>query len=115
MKYFAKLDESNIVLTVVPVHEGAAASEAKGIEFLKNTFGHESWKECSKDHSMRKNPAKIGGTYDEGRDAFTPAKPFPSWILNETTCDWDPPVALPEGEAPHRWDEENGAWVQVSL
>ena len=40
MKYFAKLDESNIVLTVVPVHEGAAATEAKGIEFLKKTYGH---------------------------------------------------------------------------
>ena len=115
MKYFAKLDENNIVLNVEPVNEGAAATEAKGIEFLNKTHGHASWKECSKDKSMRKNPAMLGGTYDEGRDAFIPAKPFPSWTLNETTCDWDPPVAIPESDTAHRWDEGSGAWVEVSL
>jgi hypothetical protein len=114
MKYFAKLDENNIVLTVVPVHADVADTEANGIKFLKKIFKHDSWKECSKDHSMRKNPAKIGGTYDAGRDAFIPAKPFPSWTLNDSTCDWDPPVAVPESDTPHRWDEESGDWVQVS-
>jgi hypothetical protein len=30
------------------------------------------------------------------RDAFIEPKPFNSWILNEDTCRWEAPVALPE-------------------
>jgi len=111
MKYFAKLDDNNTVLTVAPVHEGSAATEAKGIAFLEKIYGPSSWKECSIDKSMRKNSPFIGGTYDEGRDAFIPPKPFPSWILNETTCDWDPPVPRPNSSVSHGWDEENSSWV----
>jgi hypothetical protein len=44
---------------------------------------------------FRKNYAGIGYTYDEDRDAFIPKKPFNSWILNETTCHWEAPVAIP--------------------
>jgi hypothetical protein len=33
---------------------------------------------------FRKNYAGIGYTYDAGRDAFIPPKPYNSWVLNET-------------------------------
>ena len=41
---------------------------------------------------IRKRFAGIGDTYDETRDAFITPKPYPSWILNETTCEWEAPV-----------------------
>jgi hypothetical protein len=69
--------------------------------------------------AFRKNYAGLGYTYDAGRDAFIPPKPYNSWLLNEDTCLWDAPVAMPEdagtGEPPKRytWDEETISWVEV--
>ena len=69
--------------------------------------------------AFRKNYAGLGYTYDAGRDAFIPPKPYNSWVLNETTCLWDAPVAMPAdagtGEPPKRytWNEETTSWVLV--
>src|SRR6056297_1118100 len=46
--------------------------------------------------ALRFNYAGIGFTYDEDRDAFIPPKPYPSWVLDEGTCLWVAPVALPD-------------------
>jgi hypothetical protein len=53
--------------------------------------------------ALRKNYAGIGYSYDIQRDAFIPPKPFNSWILNETTCLWEPPVTRPATEL--EWNE----------
>ena len=69
--------------------------------------------------AFRKNYAGLGYTYDAERDAFIPPKPFASWVLNEDSCLWDAPVAMPEdagtGEPPKRysWDEDSLNWVEV--
>ena len=42
-----------------------------------------------------KNQPGIGGTYDETLNAFIASKPYPSWNLNEETCEWEPPVPKP--------------------
>lgn len=65
--------------------------------------------------SLRKNYAGIGFTYDEVRDAFIPLKPFDSWVLNETSCLWEAPVAYPEDGGLYRWDEETQTWNLLSL
>jgi hypothetical protein len=64
---------------------------------------------------LRKNYAGIGYSYDAGRDAFIPPKPFASWTLNDTTCLWDAPVAYPTDGKVYSWDEANGNWVEVVL
>ena len=64
---------------------------------------------------LRKNYAGIGYSYDAGRDAFIPPKPFASWTLNDTTCLWDAPVAMPTDGKLYSWDEANGNWVEVVL
>ena len=63
---------------------------------------------------QRKNYAGIGYTYDETRDAFIPPKPFPSWVLNETTCLWDAPVAYPDNGGEYQWNEETTSWDEVT-
>ena len=63
--------------------------------------------------SLRKNYAGIGYTYDEDRDAFIPPKPFNSWILNETTCLWNAPVAYPTDGKRYNWNEEIKNWELV--
>jgi hypothetical protein len=63
---------------------------------------------------LRKNYAGIGYTYDTQRDAFIPPKPFASWVLNEDTCLWDAPVAMPDDGKQYQWNEDTQAWVEVT-
>ena len=64
---------------------------------------------------LRKNYAGIGYSYDAGRDAFIPPKPFASWTLNDTTCLWDAPVAMPTDGKVYTWNEETVNWVEVVI
>jgi hypothetical protein len=62
---------------------------------------------------LRKNYAGIGYTYDADRDAFYSPSPYPSWSLDEETCDWNPPVAHPNDGTPYCWDEATLSWIKV--
>jgi hypothetical protein len=62
---------------------------------------------------LRKNYAGIGYTYDTTRDAFIPPRPYPSFVLNEDTCLWDPPVPQPTDGSIYTWNEATGAWVAM--
>ena len=118
MAHFAKLDLNNIVTQVVVVNndvllENGAESEQKGINFLEELFEEGTWKQTSYNGTIRKNYAGVGYKYDVTRDAFIPPKPYASWILNETTCQWEAPVAHPN-DALYNWDEANQQWVYAS-
>ena len=63
--------------------------------------------------ALRKNYAGIDYTYSTSLDAFIPPKPHPSWVLNETTCLWEAPVALPDDDQYYKWDETNTQWIVV--
>lgn len=65
--------------------------------------------------ALRKNYAGIGYTYDAQRDAFIPPQPYASWTLDEFSCLWNPPVAMPQDGKPYRWDEPTLAWVEIAL
>jgi hypothetical protein len=60
---------------------------------------------------FRKNYAGEGYTYDPVRDAFYGPQPFESWTLNEDTCSWESPVAIPEDGNSYLWDEETKNWI----
>lgn len=61
----------------------------------------------------RFNYAGIGFTYDTARDAFIAPKPFASWVLDEATCRWTAPVAMPNAGGPWTWDEGTESWIAV--
>jgi hypothetical protein len=93
MAHFAKLDENNVVITVVVVNNSellvdGVESEAKGVEFLVSLFGDSNWKQTSYNATIRKNSAGIGYTYDSNRDAFIAPKPSNNYVLDEQTCQW---------------------------
>jgi len=117
MAHFAKLDENNVVLEVHTVHnnellQDGVESEAKGIQFLVDwSGGYTNWKQTSYNRRIRKNYAGFGYTYDAQRDAFIPPQPFPSWVLNEETCLWDAPVAMPDDDQFYKWDESTTSWI----
>ena len=119
MAHFAKIGLNNKVISVHSVHDNelkdsnGVEQENIGIEFLTNLHGWAVWKQTSYNGNFRKNHAGIGYTYDEDRDAFIPKKPYNSWILNETTCLWEAPVAYPDDGKIYLWNEETTSWDLV--
>lgn len=112
MTYFAKLGLNSKVLDVVILDD--MASEIASIEYLFSATGYPFWVQYSNDNSFRKNPARNGFTYDESLDAFIPPRPFPSWTLNEETCQWDSPTPCPGVDNEDwMWDEDNTSWTQL--
>jgi len=62
---------------------------------------------------LRKNYAGVGYTYDAERDAFIPPKPYASWVLNETTCQWGAPTPMPVEEGKmFVWNEPTTSWIE---
>lgn len=116
MAHFAKLDETNTIVDVIVVNNDVIEnlpfpeSESIGVGFCQNLFGG-NWKQTSYNRSFRKNYASIGGMYDSNLDAFIPAKPYPSWLLNTNTCLWDAPVSYPDDGKRYLWDESTLSWV----
>jgi hypothetical protein len=64
--------------------------------------------------ALRKNYAGVGYTYDKDKDAFYAPKPYASWTLNEDSCQWEAPVALPDDGNEHEWDEDTKQWIRVN-
>ena len=119
MAHFAKLDENNNVLAVhVVVNDvitvDGVESEQAGIDFLTGLHGHTLWKQTSYNGTIRKNYAGIGYTYDIGRDAFIAPKLYSSWVLNETTCQWESPVPYPTDGKIYGWFEPNQQWIEIT-
>jgi len=130
MASFAKIGLNGKVIEVQSVvnevlHDSnGVEQEVNGIDFLTKLTGWSIWKQTSYNtyggvHKLggtplRKNHAGIGMTYNEDRDAFIPKKPYNSWILNEDTCLWEAPVALPDTENRYNWNEQNQTWDLVN-
>lgn len=121
MGHFARIEngivQEVIVVSGVIIAQGIFGDPNQWIRTSYNTRGGVYYTPNSNDEdpdqtrALRKNYAGIGYTYDVERDAFIPPKPFPSWILNEDTCLWDPPVPYPEDGVDYDWDEEQQNWV----
>jgi len=130
MASFAKIGLNGKVIEVLSVNNevlkdsNGVEQESIGIDFLTKLTGWAIWKQTSYNtyggvHNnngtpLRKNHAGIGFTYDETRNAFIPAKPFNSWILNEDTCLWQSPVYMPtielEENEYYSWNESIINW-----
>lgn len=121
MAHFAKIGKGNIVQQVVVVENNVFTTEKEGVEFLQKLYGiRDLWKQTSYNTyggkhlnggtPLRKNFANIGYTYDETRDAFIAPKPYPSWTLNETTCQWNSPVVKPNDNQTYSWNEQDQQW-----
>lgn len=120
MANFAQLNEKYIVTQVIVVNNETIdnlpfpESEPMGVAFCQSLLGPTTnWKQTSYNASFRKNYAGIGFTYDQALDAFIPPKPYPSWLLNTTTCQWEAPVPYPNDGKTYVWDEATLSWVEV--
>ena len=133
MASFAKLGKGNIVEKVIAVSNDIATTEQAGVDFLNNLYqSRDVWKQTSyntkggkhysvnengdvvesedQSKAFRKNHAAIGFTYDQERDAFIAPKPFDSWTINETTCEWEAPIPEPTDGQDYNWNETTRQW-----
>ena len=115
MSHFAEVDSTNTVLRVIVaeqdfINSGAVGDPAHWIQTSYNTHGGVH---ALGGTPLRKNYAGIGYTYDTSRDAFIPPKPFASWVLNETTANWEAPIPYPTNGKMYHWNEETIQWVVV--
>tara|TARA_Y100000004_G_C8745613_1_gene340191 strand:- start:95 stop:613 length:519 start_codon:yes stop_codon:yes gene_type:complete len=116
MGHYAKIDENNIVTEVIVAKADYINSLEDSSSYIKtsyntlrgvhyqpsDTFAHQTPSE-DQSKSLRKNYAGIGYTYDSVRDAFIAPRPIDrngvtanSWVLNETTCCYEPPIPIPD-------------------
>jgi len=123
LSHFAKVNNGIVEQVIVAEPEFFDAfvdnSPGQWIKTSYNTRGGKHYDpetgELSADQTkaLRKNYAGVGFTYDKTRDAFIPPQPFASWTLNEDSCLWEAPVAMPDDGKRYTWDEDTTAWVEV--
>ena len=106
MSHFAKINSSNVVTEVIVAEKDFINSGIVGDEFL--------WVQTSYNGNFRKNYAGVGGTYDKTRDAFIAQKPYASWTLDESSCQWQAPTVYPDDGKKYTWNEETTNWVEVT-
>lgn len=120
MAHFAQLDENNVVTQVIVVHnnelmDNGVESEDKGIAFCQSLFGADTnWKQTSFNKNFRANFASFGGIYDPLNDVFIGAKPEPSWVLDQNTFQWKPPIPRPNDGKNYRWRESELRWIEAT-
>jgi hypothetical protein len=119
MAHFAKLGLNSKVIELLAVDnedimdKNGIESEQLGIDFLEKLTRYPFWVQTSYNRNIRKNYAGIGDTYDESRDAFIAPQPFPSWVLDEDTCQWESPVPYPDDGKVYTWNEETLSWIET--
>lgn len=112
MAHYAFLDENNIVTEVIAGIDETELIEGLDPETWYGNFRGQVCKRTSYNSNIRKNYAGIGAYYDEELDAFrAKIAPYPSWVLNQETAQWEAPVAKPEGR--HKWNEETLSWLEI--
>ena len=113
MSHFAKVVDGKVTQVIVAEPEFfetfVDSSPGTWIQTSYNTHGNQH----PEGRPLRGNYAGIGYTYDETLDAFIPPKPYPSWVLDESSCLWEAPVALPNDGEMYEWKEDVGTWVMI--
>jgi len=108
MAHFAEINERLEVVRVLVVPN---SQEHRGQEYLANECGLGGrWIQTSFNSRIRKNAAGVGYYYDENCDAFIEPRPHPSLILDEETCRWVPPFAMPDDGNRYFWSYETLNW-----
>lgn len=112
MSHFAKV-ENGLVTQVIVAEQDVIDSGIFGNGWVQTSYNTHGGQH-PEGRPLRKNYAGIGYAYDTDRNAFVPPKSYASWTLNEDTCLWDAPVAMPTDGKLYSWDEATLSWVEVT-
>ena len=117
MAHYAFIDDNGTVVNVIVGKDESSEfdweqhySEVTGLTCKRTSYNTNANTHPTKE-PFRKNFASVAFTYNETLDGFIPPSPYPSWVLDETTCQWEAPVPYPEDNLYYLWDEETTSWV----
>jgi len=113
MAHYAYINGEGIVVTVIVGKDETELINGLDAETYYAQGTPYTVKRTSYNNNIRKNYAGIGYTYDTARDAFIAPQPWASWVLDEASCRWGAPVAMPSAGGPWAWDEDTESWVAV--
>ena len=133
MASYAEIDSKNpitahshecfLVMSIVVVgdeNEGKSEDmlqrEILGLQWLKE-FPPTSGKVFVKtsydvENGFRKNYAGPGMLWCPALDGFISKSPYPSWTLNEKTCQFEAPSPRPDDGKVYFWDELLQLWLE---
>lgn len=111
MAHFAKVNNGIVeqVIVAEPEFFDTFVDSSPG-QWIQTSYNTHGGVHANGGTPLRKNYAGIGYSYDATRDAFIPPKPYASWTLNDDTCLWNAPVAMPTEGGPYTWNETTQAW-----
>jgi len=116
MSHFANIENGLVTNVIVAGQEFVDGQEGTWVQTSYNTRGgvHYAPNSSEPDNgvALRKNYAGIGYTYDKTKDAFIAPQPYPSWLLDDDTCQWNSPVPMPDDGNGYDWDESTTSWVE---
>ena len=114
MAHFAKVLDNKVINVIVaePEFFNTFIDSSPG-EWIQTSYNTKNGVHTLGGTPLRGNFAGLGYTYDRKHDVFYSPKPFPSWTLNTTTWEWEPPVERPSnGSESYKWDEQTTSWVE---
>ena len=116
MAHFAKVVSGIVTKVIVAEQEFFLTfmDDSPG-EWIQTSYNTRGGVHVEGGTPLRKNYAGVGMIYDSVRDAFYAPQPYPSWILNEDSCLWEPPVAYPDADSDeaYEWNEETTSWQLI--
>ena len=124
MAHYALIDSSSFIVVdvITGIDENETQIDLDGTvvggssEAWESFYSSRPWfeglicKRTSYNNNIRKRFAAIGHTYSEELDVFIPPKPYPSWVFNADTVDWEAPIAHPDMVGYFVWNEEQQRW-----
>ena len=121
MSHFAEINNDGIVQNVIVAEQdfidsGAVGDSSNWIQTSYNTRGGVHYAPNSNEPdsgiALRKNYAGVGFIYDSIRNAFYSPQPYPSWLLDDDTCQWNAPTPMPDDGKRYNWDESTTSWIE---
>jgi hypothetical protein len=114
MSHYAKVVDGKVVSVIVAEADffKTFVDSSPG-EYIQTSYNTHGGVHANGGTPLRKNYAGIGYTYDRTKDAFIPPQPFASWVLDEQTCLWNAPVAMPTDGKAYAWNEATTSWVEA--
>lgn len=114
MAHFLELDENNVVINGIVVHNNellidGIENEQKGIDFCVAHYGG-TWIQTSYNSRIRGTYGCIGYSYNADENIFIAPQPYPSW--HRVGSFWEAPTPMPS-DGMYSWNEETLTWDEV--
>lgn len=118
MSHFAYVpnivDGKGIVEQVIRIDQetlntGNWGDPSKWVQTSYNTYGNQHTQGKA---PLRGNYASVNCVYDSINDVFYSPQPYPSWVLNQSTWLWEPPVPMPTDGKRYHWHEATSTWIE---